>query len=42
MPSLVFNWETHRVNHFISNELAYDLRLEAELYLEKVGRLNAD
>lgn len=42
MPSLVFNWEIHRVNHLIGDELAYDPRLEAKLLLEKVGRLNAD
>ena len=38
----VLNWETNKVNHLISDELAYDPRLEAGLHLEKVGRLNAN
>lgn len=37
MPSSVLtNWETHRVNHLIDDELAYNPRLEAELHMEKV------
>ena len=42
MPSLVLNWEAYKVNHLISDELAYDPRSEAELHLAKVERLNAD
>lgn len=42
MPSPVFNWKAHRVNHFIGDELTYDPRLEVELHPEKAGRLNAD
>lgn len=38
----IFDWKTYKVNHLIGDELAYHLWLEAELHIEKVGRLNAD
>ena len=31
MPFSILNKETHRVNHLISDKLAYDLRLKAEI-----------
>lgn len=37
IPSLILNWEAHRVNHLISDELAYDPGLEAKFHLEKIG-----
>lgn len=42
MFSPVFNWETYRASHFISDKLAHDLGIETKLYMKKVGRLNAD
>lgn len=38
----VFNWKKYKDNYFISYKLAYDLRLKAELCLEKFEKLNAD
>lgn len=42
MPSPILNWEEHRVNHLISDELAYDAQSKAKLPTEKTRKLNAD
>lgn len=40
MPFSIFNWEIHKINYLIGDELASNLGLKAELYIEKVGKLN--